>query len=183
MKKTESFVEHVLDPHSGDSNRVDNVGYIDDRTPECFRPHTACQDDSEEKCDDHDSDTANDVNLDHVDHRCLEKLCPQQLLIIPQTVKGPLAHRVADAFHIKEAHDDCTDNRIQEHDDEEEQRRSQKADDHFLILFQEDVPLSLRLFSVVLTKSGMADSICLPYRCNSRLITEHQLMPERNHPE
>ena len=110
---------------------------------------------------------------DHVDHGCLEKLCPQQFLIVSQTVKAPLAHRVADAFHIKEAHDDCTDDRIQEHDDEEEQRRSQKADDHFLILFQEDVPLSLRLFSVVL-KNGMADSICLPYRCYSRLIIEQQ---------
>src|SRR5699024_12003089 len=72
----------------------------------------------------HDSDAANDVNLDHVDHGCLEKLCPQQLLIISQTVKGPLAHRVADAFHIKEAHDDYTDDRVQEHDEEEEQRRS-----------------------------------------------------------
>jgi hypothetical protein len=132
-----------LKPHGSQSHRADDVRQINDCPEKTLKTDSAGDNYGKQKRKGHDDYTADKPDAQKVPHGNPKQAGTCQLGKVGQACKLPPGHWVRDSINLKKAHNDGTNNGIQENNRKHQYCRSKKQYDHAFISFHPDFPLSL----------------------------------------
>ena len=131
-------------------NGADHVRKIDCRAEKLFETDSTRQNYRKQKSDGQSQDSTDKPDLQHVGKGGQVGGASKYPRIISQPVEAPFRHARRDTVNGEKAHNDCSYDRIQIHDEQGQRTGQYKARNHSFIFFHIVSPLSIKRDGTVL---------------------------------